>query len=84
MRQGFKTVLTAQAPQPPIGVIGEASNVDVIKPDIVLLNIRLPDGSGFDACNSILKRNLQVHILILSSFTNDDCVYDAITSGAQG
>jgi len=87
VRQGIKTVLIAEAPQPPIQVIGEASNVasaittvDALKPDIVLLDIRLPDGSGFDACKAILKRNPQVRILILSSFTNDGFVYDAITS----
>jgi two-component system response regulator DevR len=91
VRQGIKSVLTAEAPQPAICVIGEASDVataiatvDKLKPDIVLLDIRLPDGSGFDACKAILKRNPQVRILILSSFTNDGFIYDAITSGAQG
>jgi two-component system response regulator DevR len=91
VRQGIKAVLVAQAPQPPISVIGEAANVaDAIatvarlKPDVVLLDIRLPDGSGFDACKEILKRQPEVRILVLTSFTNDSFIYDAITSGAQG
>ncbi len=91
VRQGIKAVLTAQAPNPPISVIGEAANVsDAIatvgrlKPDVVLLDIRLPDGSGFDACKEILKRQPEVRILVLTSFTNDSFIYDAITSGAQG
>ncbi|HSI09172.1 MAG: response regulator [Rariglobus sp.] len=91
VRQGIKAVLTAQAPNPPISVIGEASNVAEaistvtrLKPDVVLLDIRLPDGSGFDACKEILKRQPEVRILVLTSFTNDSFIYDAITSGAQG
>ncbi|MFA6961322.1 MAG: response regulator transcription factor [Opitutaceae bacterium] len=91
VRQGIQAVLTAQAPNPAIIVIGEAANVaDAIttvtrlKPDIVLLDIRLPDGSGFDACKEILKRLPETRILILTSFTNDSFIYDAITAGAQG
>lgn len=91
VRQGIKSVLTAQAPNPPIVVIGEASNVAEavataaeLKPDVILLDIRLPDGSGFDACKEILKRQPDTHILVLTSFTNDSFIYDAITSGAQG
>jgi two-component system, NarL family, response regulator DevR len=91
VRQGIKAVLTAQAPQPPISVIGEASGVAEaiatvarLKPDVVLLDIRLPDGSGFDACKQILKHQPETRILVLTSFTNDSFIYDAITSGAQG
>ncbi len=91
VRQGIKAVLIAQAPQPPITVIGEAANVaDAIsiaarlKPDIVLLDIRLPDGSGFDACKAILKNRPETRVPVLTSFTNDGFIYDAITSGAQG
>ncbi len=91
VRQGIKAVLTAQAPQPPITVIGEAANVaeaisiaSRLKPDVVILDIRLPDGSGFDACKEILKNHPETRILVLTSFTNDSFIYDAITSGAQG
>jgi two-component system response regulator DevR len=91
VRQGIKAVLTAQAPTPPIQVIGEAANVaDAIstvarlKPDVVLLDIRLPDGSGFDACKEILKKQPETRVLVLTSFTNDTFIYDAITAGAQG
>lgn len=91
VRQGIKSVLTAQNPTPPISVIGEAANVAEaiataveLKPDVVLLDIRLPDGSGFDACKEILKRLPDTRILVLTSFTNDSFIYDAITSGAQG
>ncbi|MBC8040101.1 MAG: response regulator transcription factor, partial [Opitutaceae bacterium] len=72
VRQGIKAVLTAQSPNPPITVIGEAANVadasatvTRLKPDVVLLDIRLPDGSGFDACKEILKRQPEIRILVL-------------------
>ncbi len=91
VRQGIKAVLAAQAPQPPIEVIGEAANVadaiassERLQPDVILLDIRLPDGSGFDACREILKRQPSSRVLVLTSFTNDNFIYDAITSGAQG
>jgi len=91
VRQGIKAVLTAQAPVPPITVIGEAGSVAEaveivprLKPDVVILDIRLPDGSGFDACKEILKHHPEIRILVLTSFTNDSFIYDAITSGAQG
>lgn len=91
VRQGIKAVLGAHASTPPINVIGEAANVAEaistvarLKPDVVLLDIRLPDGSGFDACKEILKNQPDTRVLVLTSFTNDSFIYDAITAGAQG
>jgi two-component system, NarL family, response regulator DevR len=91
VRQGIKAVLAAHASTPPISVIGEAANVaeaistvSRLKPDVVLLDIRLPDGSGFDACKEILKNQPETRVLVLTSFTNDSFIYDAITAGAQG
>ncbi len=91
VRQGIKTVLLAQKPTPAIEIIGEASSVaeaveqaERLTPDVVLLDIRLPDGSGFEACRAILKRRAATRILVLTSFTNDTFIYEAITSGAQG
>jgi len=91
VRQGIKTVLSAQKPTPPIEIVGEAASVaeaveqaERLTPDIVLLDIRLPDGSGFEACRAILKRRAATRILVLTSFTNDTFIYEAITSGAQG
>lgn len=91
VRQGIKTVLAAQRPDPPFEIVGEAASVAEaveaaarIEPDIVLLDIRLPDGSGFEACRAILKRRPGTRVLVLTSFTNDGFIYEAITSGAQG
>jgi two-component system response regulator DevR len=90
VRRGIKAVLAAHAPSS-IHVIGEAGTVAAavtecarLKPDIVLLDIRLPDGSGFDACRQILQHQPETRILVLTSFSNDSFVYEAITAGAYG
>lgn len=90
VRRGIKTVLSAQT-DPRMQVVGEAGNVaDAVteclrhKPDVVLLDIRLPDGSGFDACRQILQKLPETRIVVLTSYSNDNFVYEAVTSGAQG
>jgi two-component system, NarL family, response regulator DevR len=90
VRRGIKTVLTAHNLSP-LRVVGEAATAAAavaetarLKPDIVLLDIRLPDGSGFDACREILRRQPDTRVVVLTSVSSDNFIYEAITSGAQG
>jgi len=90
VRRGIKTVLASHG-HPPLQVVAEAGTVaDAVaeagkhKPDVVLLDIRLPDGSGFDACRQILQAQPDTRIVVLTSYSNDNYVYEAVTSGAQG
>ncbi|HTJ79579.1 MAG TPA: response regulator transcription factor [Rariglobus sp.] len=90
VRRGIKSVLQSHA-APKLNVVGEAGNVvDAVteclrlKPGIVLLDIRLPDGSGFDACRQIMRHLPSTRIIVLTSYSNDNFVYEAATSGAQG
>lgn len=90
VRRGIKTVLAAQD-DPPFHVVAEAGTVAdavaqclVHKPDIVLLDIRLPDGSGFVACRKILHELPQTHVIVLTSHANDNFVYEAVIAGVQG
>jgi two-component system response regulator DevR len=55
-----------------------------LKPDVVLLDIRLPDGPGFDACREILRHHPATRIIILTSHSNDRLVYEAVAAGAHG
>lgn len=55
-----------------------------MRPDLVLLDIRLPDGTGFEACRQILKHAPDTRVLILSSIADDATVDEAIRSGANG
>ncbi len=90
VRRGIKTVLSAET-EPPLEVVGEAGNVVEavsealrLKPDVVLLDVRLPDGTGFDACRGILQALPDTKFLVLSSYSNDSYVYEAVTAGVQG
>jgi len=76
---------------PGIKVIGHAAGKEEaklmslrLKPDIVLLDIRLPDGSGVDAARDILAERPDTRVLFLTSFADDHTVLEAILSGAQG
>lgn len=90
VRRGLKTVLVPSA-EPPMCVVGEAGSVadavaecQKLNPDVVLLDIRLPDGSGLDACRQILQRQPATRVVILTSYSNDNFVYESVTCGAQG
>lgn len=90
VRRGIKTVLNGHTERA-MRVVGEAGNVaDAVaeclrlKPDVVLMDIRLPDGSGFDACRQILQRLPDTRVLVLTSHSNDSFVYEAVTAGVHG
>ena len=76
---------------PGMKVVGQARNKAEaiaqcrrLKPDIVLLDIRLPDGSGIDAARDILSTCPNTRVLFLTSFADEHTVLEAIMSGAQG
>jgi two-component system, NarL family, response regulator DevR len=88
VRTGLRTLLSTEAT---LEIAGEAANVAGgieasarLKPDVVLLDIRLPDGSGIDACREILKRSPDSRVLIVTSVINETTVDDAIRAGAHG
>ena len=88
VRTGLRTLLGIE---PSFEVVGEASNVATgveasarLKPHVVLLDIRLPDGTGIEACRQILKRSPDTRVLILTSVIDDTIVDDAIRAGAHG
>jgi two-component system, NarL family, response regulator DevR len=72
-------------------IIGQAATVAAgveactrLRPDVVLMDIRLPDGTGIDACRQILKRAPETRVLILTSVVDDSTVDEAIRAGAHG
>lgn len=88
VRMGLRALLTAESA---FELVGEAGNVagaaEVcarVRPDVVLLDIRLPDGTGFDACRQILRRLPDTRVLILTSVSDDALVDEAIRAGAHG
>ena len=88
VRAGLRSLLGAELH---LEVVGEAGSVDAgvavcgrLKPDVVLLDIRLPDGTGFEACTRILVLSPDSRILILTSIADEELVDQAIRSGAHG
>lgn len=65
-------------------VAGGIAAVEQHDPDVVLLDIRLPDGTGFDACRQICQANSTTKVLILTSVEDEEMVDNAIRSGAHG
>ncbi|HEX7353960.1 MAG TPA: response regulator transcription factor [Mycobacteriales bacterium] len=72
-------------------VVGEAATaaeardrVPAARPDVAVLDARLPDGSGIDVCRDIRSALPDVHCLILTSYDDDDAVLAAVMAGASG
>ncbi|MES2695079.1 MAG: response regulator transcription factor [Verrucomicrobiota bacterium] len=88
VRMGLRALLSTE---PDFEILAEAASVAVavetcarVTPAVVLLDIRLPDGSGVDACRQILKRSPDSRVLILTSVLDDTIVDEAIRAGAHG
>ena len=88
VRTGLRTLLSDERN---IQIVGEAPNVTIavrnasqLRPDVVLMDIRLPDGTGFDACRQILNHLPETRVLFLTSVVDDRLVDEAIRSGGHG
>lgn len=88
VRVGLRTLLGRF---PHIEVVGEAGTAKDaldetvrLQPDVLLLDVRLPDGSGFDVCRKVQEMPGEVRVLILTSFADSDIVFESISAGADG
>jgi DNA-binding NarL/FixJ family response regulator len=88
VREGLRALLDAEDG---IDVVGEAGTVaEAVRrvgyesPDVVVLDVRLPDGSGIEACREIRARWPDVRVLMLTSFADDEALFSSIMAGASG
>jgi two-component system, NarL family, response regulator DevR len=88
VRLGLNNLLSRQ---PGWEVVAEAGTVaDTIRlanehvPDVVVLDIRLSDGNGIEACRAITKAHPEIKVIMLTSFADDDLLFNAISAGAVG
>lgn len=88
VRVGLRTVLHNNHG---ITVVGEAGSKAAavraakrLRPDIVLMDVRLPDGSGVEACRAILASHPAIRIIFLTSYADEESVLAAVLAGAHG
>ena len=88
LRIGLRTLFTEAGA---FQVVGEAGTMATavseaarLKPQVVLMDVRLPDGSGIDACRMIRADHEDTRVLFLTSFADDDAVLATILAGANG
>ena len=88
VRRGVRDMLEAE---PDITVVGEAgtaesalARIPALRPDVAVLDVRLPDGDGVSVCREIRSRMPEVACLMLTSFGDDEALFDAIMAGAAG
>jgi DNA-binding NarL/FixJ family response regulator len=68
-----------------VGTMAEAvAHAQRLKPDVVLMDVRLPDGSGIDACREIRATCRSTQVLFLTSFADDDALLATVLAGAEG
>jgi DNA-binding NarL/FixJ family response regulator len=88
VRIGLRTLLGAHAGLEIVGECGTAAaavaETERLQPDVVLLDVRLPDASGFDACRKIQQSGTEARVLILTSVATNETVFEAIEAGADG
>ena len=88
VRLGLRSLLSRY---PKFQVIGEAANAseaiartDELKPDVVVMDIRLPGKSGIEATREIVQAHPQTKVIMLTSYAEDEMLFDAISAGAAG
>ncbi len=88
VRRGLVDLLSAD---PGLVVVGEAgtaaearSRIPAARPDVALLDARLPDGSGIDVCRDIRSDHPEIHCLVLTSYDDDEAILAAVMAGASG
>jgi two-component system, NarL family, response regulator DevR len=88
VRRGLRELLEAAGD---LEVVGEAGTADealrripATSPEVAVLDVRLPDGDGVSVCREIRSRMPAVQCLMLTSFADDEALFDAIMAGAAG
>jgi DNA-binding NarL/FixJ family response regulator len=88
VRRGVRELLEGQ---PDIIVVGEAGTVaaalariPALRPNVAVLDVRLPDGDGVSVCREIRSQLPEVACLMLTSFGDDEALFDAVMAGAAG
>lgn len=88
VREGLKAMLVSE---PDFSIVGDTANAEQaleligrLRPDIVLLDVRLPGASGIDVCRAVMEQYPQVAVIFLTTYTDENLVAQCIQAGARG
>ncbi|WP_405767805.1 response regulator transcription factor [Streptomyces sp. NBC_00080] len=88
VRRGVREMLSVESDVEVVGEAGTAAEalvrIPATRPDVAVLDVRLPDGSGVEVCREIRSRDDSVKCLMLTSYADDEALFDAIMAGASG
>ncbi|WP_148616350.1 response regulator [Nocardioides rubriscoriae] len=88
VRRGLRELLEGEGDIVVVGESGSAEEaarrIPALRPDVAILDGRLPDGSGVDVCREVRSRDPGIRALILTSYDDDDALFAAIMAGAAG
>jgi DNA-binding NarL/FixJ family response regulator len=88
VRRGIRELLESAGDIVVVGECGLAAEairrIPPLRPDVAILDGRLPDGSGIDVCREVRSRHPEIAALILTSYDDDEALFSAIMAGAAG
>ena len=88
VRRGVAALLESEEDMRVVGEAGTAeqalARIPVARPDVAVLDVRLPGGSGVSVCREVRSARPEIACLMLTSFADDEALYDAVMAGAAG
>ncbi|MGI5481757.1 response regulator [Streptomyces lavendofoliae] len=88
VRRGVHEMLSVEDDIEVVGEAGTAADalvrIPATRPDVAILDVRLPDGSGVEVCREVRALDESIKCLMLTSFADDEALFDAIMAGASG
>ncbi|GAA1186540.1 DNA-binding NarL/FixJ family response regulator [Kitasatospora gansuensis] len=88
VRRGVHELLSIEDDIEVVGEAGTAAEaltrIPAVQPDVAVLDVRLPDGNGVEVCREVRSQHPEIKCLMLTSFSDDEALFDAIMAGASG
>ncbi|MFJ1705354.1 response regulator [Kitasatospora sp. NPDC088346] len=88
VRRGVHDLLSMEGDIEVVGEAGTAAEalarIPAVQPDVAVLDVRLPDGNGVEVCREVRSLDPAIKCLMLTSFSDDEALFDAIMAGASG
>jgi len=88
VRRGVRELLEVEEDFEVVGEAGTAEDalarIAASAPDVAIIDMRLPDGNGVEVCREVRSRNPEIQCVVLTSFADDEALFDSIMAGAAG